>query len=193
MDALQRITTEYVFDQDRIRIAGEIERAVTVTLWLTRRLVGGVIPHLLDWLQSNVAAALHISRSKSDGQGAEEKNTSGALAHYEETIQGFAQAAALSSQSPQNPVRPGADDKNFIVQAVDIISSRDAIKLVFKASATDDETPPVFITMNEQTLRQWLHILHDQTGIADWQLSIWPDWIAEKSDKPTAQTNITLH
>lgn len=49
--SLHRITTEYVEAEDRVRIVGEVEAAETVVLWLTRRLLDRLIPHLTLWLE----------------------------------------------------------------------------------------------------------------------------------------------
>lgn len=47
---LQRITSEYVDSEDRLRLRGALDGGDTVVLWLTRRLLDRVVPHLVDWL-----------------------------------------------------------------------------------------------------------------------------------------------
>lgn len=48
--ALQRITSEYVDSEDRLRLRGALGEGDTVVLWLTRRLLDRMVPHLIDWL-----------------------------------------------------------------------------------------------------------------------------------------------
>lgn len=50
-DTLQRITTEYIDHEDRLRLAGEDAQGQTTVLWLTQRLLNRLIPHLCQWLE----------------------------------------------------------------------------------------------------------------------------------------------
>ena len=77
---LKRLTTEYVDVEDRIRLTGELEDSETVVLWLTQRLLTKLLPHLLDLLQKQTAAAV--------GSTAESVQT--------EMVQTFSQQAARS-------------------------------------------------------------------------------------------------
>ena len=43
---LQRITTDYHEEQDRLRLTGEDFQHTTTVLWLTQRLLGRMVPHL---------------------------------------------------------------------------------------------------------------------------------------------------
>ena len=48
--ALQRITSEYVETEDRLRLSGALDEETTVVIWLTRRLLDRAVPHLIKWL-----------------------------------------------------------------------------------------------------------------------------------------------
>ena len=48
---LERITTEYVEVEDRIRLTGESEDNQTIVLWLTQRLLTQIISHLLGLIE----------------------------------------------------------------------------------------------------------------------------------------------
>lgn len=48
--ALQRVTSEYVETEDRMRLSGALDEETTVVLWLTRRLLDRAVPHLIKWL-----------------------------------------------------------------------------------------------------------------------------------------------
>ena len=48
MHQLQRVTTEYVDSEDRIRISGSCVDDGLVQLWLTRRLMDRLLPMVLQ-------------------------------------------------------------------------------------------------------------------------------------------------
>ena len=48
---LTRLTTEYVPAEDRMRLAGETAPDQAVVIWITRRLLDRVLPHLFGWLE----------------------------------------------------------------------------------------------------------------------------------------------
>ena len=48
---LQRITTEYVNTEDRIRLSGEVEENTSIVLWLTQRLLAQLITHLFRLIE----------------------------------------------------------------------------------------------------------------------------------------------
>ena len=50
MSELQRITSEYIEAEDRLRLTGEVGEGETETLWLTQRLLTRLLDHLLKWL-----------------------------------------------------------------------------------------------------------------------------------------------
>lgn len=190
MKELQRITTEYRAEQDRMRLMGEIEGSNTATLWLTRRILKALIPLLLEWLQTTPPSIAKVHRTKE----ITDKFNRGSLSNYaDEAVQGFAQAAALSSLAHQSPVRPSIETLNYIVQTIDIETRDIAVKLVFKPAQEESTLEPLQITMNEQVLRQWLYIIHDQLSNAEWQLDIWPEWIKNKHEEVIQAANITLH
>ena len=84
---LERITTEYVEVEDRIRLAGESEDNQTIVLWLTQRLLTQIISHLLGLIEK-----------QSPTPGEKGAPTSSLL-------QGFAQQAAEAELAPEQPVR----------------------------------------------------------------------------------------
>ena len=90
MSTLQRITTEYVEQEDRIRLSGEFASGDTVVLWLTQRLLHRLVPHLTAWLARQVAPASSIPAVE---------------AAHQDIVQGFAQQAARAQLAPEPPVR----------------------------------------------------------------------------------------
>lgn len=190
MKELQRITTEYSAEQDRIRLMGEFEGSGAATLWLTRRITKALIPLLLEWLKKTAPSIAKLNKTTE----ITDRYNARILPNYaDEAIQGFAQAAALSSLAHQSPVRSSTDALNYTVQIIDIETTDVNVKLVFKPSLEKSTLEALHLTMNEQVLRQWLHIIYNQLSNAEWQLDIWPEWIKDKHEEVLQTTNITLH
>lgn len=156
MNELQRITTEYVDAEDRIRLAGEVGGSADAqVLWLTQRLMQRLLPHLLGWLEQQVSAA-PVS------------------ADQHQALQGFVQQAAKAELQPQAPVQASERSKQWLVTAVDIASSAQRITLTFKGLEPDAQ---VRLTLADQPLRQWLAIVHERYRQAGWPLDLWPQWM----------------
>ena len=164
MSDLQRITSQYIEDEDRIRLTGAVAAGTTKVLWLTQRLLIRVINHLLQWLeqQSTVAAPDALK----DGQATD-------------LVQGFAQQAASAEMQLQPPVQSQGDEQAWIVSSVDISRTAQAVKLNFKGRNGELAA----LTLETQQLRQWLAIIHQLWQGAQWPPAIWPQWMQE-SDGP---------
>lgn len=158
MRELQRFTTEYVDVEDRIRLSGESAPGEAEVLWLTRRLVDRLVPHLCAWLEKQGRMGL-IPED----------------AGVADAMQGFALQAALQSLVPQPPVAPEQARSSRLVQSVDVTAGDDALHLVFRGG--DDAR--VSLVLQVQALRQWLGILHAQCAAGEWPLEAWPSWLTE--------------
>lgn len=101
--ALQRVTTQYVINEDRIRLSGETAKGDTVVLWLTQRMLGALIPRLVGWLEQQGGDAL---------------------------LQEFAQQAAEAALGAEPPV--AARTSGGCVTSIDIATGTDGVVLVFK-------------------------------------------------------------
>lgn len=182
MSELRRFTTRYVEVEDRIRLAGKVAPDRTVVLWLTRRLLNRLMPHLLEWLERKTPAP---------PAGAD----SGA---YTEVIQSFAQQAARAEFKPQPPVRvppPSSTHGTFpredwLVRAVHVAKSEKKVRIAFKGAAAAEQ---VSVTFQAQPLRQWLAILHDHYARAAWPLDIWPAWIKESDAPASSSQPVAMH
>lgn len=158
MHELQRFTTEYVDLEDRIRLSGETAGGEAEVLWLTRRLIGRLVPHLCAWLE------------KQDGLGRALDEP-----HMADVLQGFALQAALQSLVPQAPVRPEGAQHSWLVQSVNLTAGEAALHLVFQGAADRQ----CVLALQAQALRQWLGILHAQCCVAEWPLEVWPSWLTQ--------------
>lgn len=165
MPSLQRITTEYIDLEDRIRLAGEVENAAPVVIWLTQRLLQRLLPALLQWLECQ-----------------------GDATPLAELLHGFAQQAARAELTPQTPVRAVAGCTAWLALSVDIAQSKEAVSLTFRGADGQDAV----LTLATKPLRQWLGIVHDAYLKADWPLNVWPDWVGA-STLPAGLQAVVLH
>lgn len=163
---LQRLTTEYVDVEDRIRLAGEREDGTTAVIWLSRRLLQRLLPMLFDWLEREAADGLRA-----------------------EVLLGFAQQAAQAELTPQAPVAAPPGSSAWLARSVDVARAADLVGLTFKG-ATPEETAT--LTLAAKPLRQWLAIVYQAYGCAEWPIEVWPQWMRE-SAPATRQPATVLH
>lgn len=149
---LQRVTTEYVPVEDRIRISGETADGATIVLWLTQRLLNLLVPRLTSGLERLDSAS-------------------------DALLQEFAQQAAEASLPPQPAVEATAPAASWRVDSVDILSGAEGAALTFRS----EDGGAARLSMATEHLRQWLGILRRQYGAAGWTDRIWPDWMDEAS------------
>lgn len=141
---LQRITTEYVDSEDRIRLCGELAPNQSLVLWLTQRLLNRLLPHLLGWLEQQVGV--------SGAVGADVRA---------EVVNGFAQQAALAAMEHQSPVQAHSAQSAWLVHEVDVTVNQEVMRLTFKGQTCSDpsaQTLEASVTMQALPLRQWLSI-----------------------------------
>ena len=105
---LQRVTSQYVLNEDRIRLSGETAQGDTLVLWLTQRMLNVLVPRLIDWLEQQGGDAL---------------------------LQEFAQQAAEAALGAEPPV--AAQASRGCVVSVDIATGPDGMILVFKPEGDD--------------------------------------------------------
>ena len=107
MTILQRITTEYIEAEDRVRLSGASPSGEAVSLWVTQRLLSRLLKVILNWT--------------AEGENAQQtlKNA-------------FAQQAARADLKLQLsvPAQPIA----VLVNTIDISQTVDALTLVFHCS-----------------------------------------------------------
>ena len=158
MSVLQRITTEYLEQEDRIRLTGERAHGGTVVLWLTQRLLNRLIPHLTTWLSRQITPASRIPSVR---------------AAHQEAVQGFAQQAAVAQLAPEPPVQSSSPRAIWRVDSVDIAQGEAAVVLTFKGEDKAQAT----LTLAAQPLRQWLGIVFAQYQRGEWPTTVWPGWM----------------
>jgi hypothetical protein len=80
---LQRVTTEFVQQEDRVRLAGVTDAGRPAVVWLTRRMLNVLLPVLFQRLEAQFAAV---------------------LPEHREALQEFAQQAARDALESSAPV-----------------------------------------------------------------------------------------
>lgn len=164
---LQRVTTEYVMAEDRIRLSGETADGQVAVIWLTQRMLNRLVSHLIRWLEDNGFS-----------EGADN-----------DLLQNFAQQAAEAALEPQAAVPAEASEANWRVDEMDITTGSGGVSVIFKSGEADSAR----VTMTANALRQWLGILHGQYVKGEWPTTIWPGWMRD-AHNPTAKPDaMALH
>lgn len=166
MKELQRLTTEYVEAEDRVRISGELASGETVVMWVSQRLLMRLLPHLFLWLEKQSSDNIPM-----------------------EIEQSFAQEAAKAGLAPEAPVQRLTESREWLVAAVDLTPNANALVMSFKSETGQRET----MALNAVALRQWLEITHSLWVIAEWPSDVWPEWITSKQPRSDRDYISRLH
>lgn len=160
MANLERITTDYIEAEDRVRLSGELGPNQALVIWLTQRLLQRLVPVLLQWLERGGAGdALRA-----------------------EVMQGFAQQAARAELTPQKPVRVAPESTAWLALSVNLKQYEKAVSLSFKGAREGQEAT---LLLADKLLRQWLSILYRAYRKAGWPQDQWPEWLQESSAPPS--------
>jgi hypothetical protein len=161
---LDRITTEFVDAEDRIRLSGEVASQGAVVVWLTQRLLNRLLPVLFQKLEGTQD---DVWRSA--------------------VRQAFAQQVAQADIRSQAPVMVDSSVHSWLATSIDIATGAELVVLTFKGGPGQVTSLTLLITQ----LRQWLAIVYQAYVIADWPLHGWPNWLAESAPMPATQ--LVLH
>ena len=174
MPTLQRLTTEYIEKEDRIRISGEGGNGELHTFWLTQRLLCRLIHVLVSAIEATPALS-------------EKKNTADDRTNA--LFNEMAQQAAQQQIPDQPPVVDTELDRSWLVIEVDVTKADQHVKLGFKNN--NDELAELLL--DQKQLRQWLSIVFKQWQQAEWPTSIWPDWILNTMQKTPTASKAAVH
>ncbi len=165
--ALQKFTTEFLAEEDRLRLSGVLEDGQQVVLWLTQRLVRRLVPHLCGWLEKQTLAGVSAARPQAI-----------ALEHQE--IHHMAQQAAqgVLQTRQQEPVQARPSAFSGLVQIVKLETGAARLQLILRV---EQEAPAEYhVDFSPMMLRQWLDIVYRHCESAQWPLDIWPQWMAPR-------------
>jgi len=161
---LQKITSEFIDEEDRVRVTGISEDQETIVFWLTQRLLSRLIVQCVSWLD------------KASPEFSENKTIS---PQSRTDLQGFAQQTASQSLKREDAVIANVSSESFLVKEVDLKLNKEGVLLIFR----DGNKLSAQLFLSIQHLRQWLIIVHNVWQKANWPMEIWPNWIAKSADK----------
>lgn len=164
MIELEKATTLYSQDQDRVSINATIRGGGTARIWLTQRIV-----HRL------VHALVKIVKPQHDDP------------IYAEVIASVAQQKAVDRHEPQAPVKADAPEHEWLVSKIDLQIPQSGVVVMLYSAAGQSAR----LSMSAELLRQWLSILRRVYEITEWRGAEWPDWVVGPSASE-AETRI-LH
>lgn len=148
----ERLTTEYVQEEDRIRLNLEDAQQNRSTLWFTQRLFNRVIPALVKLLEDETTGSPQAS-----------------------DLQAFTQQKAAREIEQEAPITPAPE--SWLVRRVDLTPSKGRILLVF----SDEVAQAAQLEMPRTAMRQWMSILRELYLRAEWKRDIWPEWLSPLS------------
>lgn len=183
MPAANRFTTRYEMSEDRIKLSLELSGKNVQVLWLTRRLLNRILPHLLGRLQGIGPIAPAPSNMESQA----------ATAGSSDAAQRFNQEAAVSAITRQPAVasseKTPAGPVAFLITSVDVCTSPATMFLDFKCGEQRLHRLP----FGEDVLRQWLSIIYSQYRVGGWDETFWPNWIHSSETTNSAKYDLLLH
>ena len=153
MMELSRLTTEYVDYEDRLRLTGGGVQEGGCALWLTRRLLDRLLPHVFAWLEGHYGK---LPRA--------------------DLLTEFAQQRAVAALTETAAVSIEASPR--LVYGVDVTTTDAQLHLVFKSA----EGPLASMGFQPEQLHQWLSILNAAYERAGWSRAVWPQWLHAAHD-----------
>ena len=168
MPLLLKLTTDYLENEDRLRLVGQDDGGHVYQLWLTRRLADRLFHSVLDWLKKQ--NAVHVGS---------------------DLFQTFEQDRAVGKIEPLNRVNASSGDgtSSWLINNIDITRGDEAIVLVFK-SAGDQEAS---FALRTKELRQWLSICCKGYQKAEWPMDVWPSWMIDYQEPDMLPATALVH
>lgn len=161
---LSRLTLNYFPDEDRIKLTGLTQEGALVVAWLSLRLFGRIVPHLLARYEVISASTVQTSQSL------QQTNPS--------TMSGGLEA----------PVLPQHDTPSFLVGSVDMTQGTDATVLTLRG-----EGDVVRFSIPAPKMAHWLSGLKHLYQLAEWPMSVWQGVDLNLFSVDSGRGSVTLH
>ena len=160
---LSRVTLDYSPDEDRMKLTGLTQEGQLIVAWLSLRLLGRVVPHLLSRYESIATSAVSNAAplqqsSQSEVSGAEE------------------------------PVLPAHDTPCFLVGAADITQGTDSIILTLRGGSGE-----VRFAIPASKMAHWLSGVKNLYQVAEWPMLAWKDANQILMSSEGGDGSVTLH
>lgn len=186
MPTASRFTTRYLPSEDRVQLMLELPEEKVQVLWLTRRLLNRMLPHLIRLLDENAPSVVSAARAVPTGQEKASRTP-------KEALQRFSQEAAVSAIERQPAVGAGGQrpegNISYLVTSVDVNTGPKNLSLDFKSGEEVLHSLP----FGENALRQWLSILHSQYRTGGWEEPFWPTWIPSATGLDAGRDDLRLN
>lgn len=158
MTAMRRVTTEYVAQEDRVRLVAELDNGSKLVCWLTQRLVVRLVPALLAGLKQTVE-----DHSLSENQ--------------QKAAEVYAWLEARVSKKPVSAVRLEVGLPEELVVKLDVKVRADGRRiLIFHFLKSGS----VRLPLSPSALRLWLGALQLACEKGDWRSVSWPEWLVQQ-------------
>jgi hypothetical protein len=161
---LQRLTMEYVANEDRLSLTANVQSGGTARLWLTRRIADRMVAALATSLQPR-----HRDRA------------------YAELLDAFAQQHAEQRHEPLARVKADSPDHEWLVRKLTLRFPESGVLIIL----TGAEGEEARMVLSAELLRQWLGILRKVYHTAEWTTESWPE--AARSRPALPQHSVVLH
>jgi hypothetical protein len=150
-----KITQLYDPVQDRLRFNLETNNGLSISIWMTQRLLNTVVLQLTKL----------IDLSLTEKVGGSTTNAS----------QAFQQSIAQSTLKKQPPVQVVDIIEMGLITAINIARKKE--KHTYEIVFSWDATGKARMVMDEFQLRQWLAVILSAVRRSEWPLNCWPEWI----------------
>jgi len=150
-----KITQLYDPVQDRLRLNLESNNGLSISVWLTQRLLNSVVLHVTKLIDASLTEKVGELTSNSS--------------------QAFQQSIAMSNLKKQPPVQAVDIIEMGLITAINITRKKE--KNVYEIIFSWDATGKARMVVDEIKLRQWLAVIYNAVKRAEWPLSCWPQWI----------------
>lgn len=191
---LQKFTTEYQAQEDRIRLLCALPGEQALTLWMTLRLLQRLVVPLCQWLQAQPVADMPAASS--------------ARTQPSSAVHAMAQQLAQSALAAQThtPVSVRTSQVQRLVCAVQAQGQGGQLQLTFQTAALEgatlatgsgvgpDARPQAYtMAFTPTSLHQWLGILYQHASHAQWPLQAWPQWFSAATSLDLVVPGAMLH
>lgn len=171
---LNKITVNYAADEDRLCLTAAAGEDQTVIYWITRRMLGVMLTPMFKWLES------HAAKGLGNNEPLVERSRDARLA--------MAQSKAQSSMQEETPVKAMPDSISHLLTSVDVKTEATRFLLLFPVT----EQQKGIIPFEQESMLQWLNIIHRIAAQASWDLPQWPNWFVE-GNSPVKTDKQALH
>ena len=157
--SLQRVTTEYVETEDRIRLNG-LAGEETICIWLSKRLTDRLVATITQLLEQQ-----HVAQEKA----------------VKNDLLSFSQHAAqqANQRSAEEPVAVSAQAEvefSWLAVTIQITPDPHSLQMTFVGKSDEQKAE---LKMGVGHLRQWMNILFLAYKKGEWAVEAWPEWVKD--------------